>query len=156
MVGFRAWTRLVRLTTYAVLVLLSALFLLPLLWMLSASLKSEVGVHEYPPALIPTEAVIQERNGQKLRVARYRAAPGEPARPALILDEQPGEYLLEVTGDGGGTEQITVPRPSVEVVRVLRPRWSNYPEAWTAEPFSRFTLNSLIITVACIFGQVLS
>src|SRR5947207_916469 len=41
-------------------------------------------------------------------------------------------------------------------VRALRPQWRNYPEAWTARPFTRYTLNTVMITVACILGQVTS
>ena len=42
---------------YAALLLLSAVFLLPFLWMLSASLKTEASVYDYPPDLIPHEPV---------------------------------------------------------------------------------------------------
>ena len=34
------------------------------------------------------------------------------------------------------------------------PRWSNYPEALTAQPFARYFLNSLVFAAAVVAGQV--
>jgi multiple sugar transport system permease protein len=35
------------------------------------------------------------------------------------------------------------------------PRWANYPEAMTMQPFARFFLNSLIVAAAAVAGQLL-
>jgi multiple sugar transport system permease protein len=165
-IGYLAWGRLTRAATYAALFLLSAVFLLPFLWMLSASLKTETTVYDYPPDLLPHEPVIQQRGTQKLRVALYQPGPGQRRAPstalrpgrqrALVLEERPGVYLLEVVGAEGRPERIVAPRASVAIQRVVRPHWENYPRAWTAKPFSLYTFNSAFIAVACILGQVLS
>jgi multiple sugar transport system permease protein len=198
-IGYLAWTRLTRAATYAALLLLSTVFVLPFLWMLSASLKTESTVYDSPPDLVPHEAVIEQRGTQKLRVALYQPGPGQgrvagekarstldaqrstgtgtagaslpkpsverrassvafpPARQrALVLEARPGAYLLEVAGAQGRRERIVAPRASVELQRVVRPHWENYPRAWTAKPFSLYTFNSAFIAVACILGQVLS
>jgi len=34
--------------------------------------------------------------------------------------------------------------------------WENFPKAWNALPFTRWVLNTLVITVACTFAQVLT
>lgn len=148
-------SRLVRLGTYAALCGLSVLFVLPFLWMVSSSLKTDATVHSYPPDLIPREEVIRERDGHRYRLGWYRPTRSAAPVEALILDEQPGQYVLEIEG-GAGPERRVVPRGSVEVWRKVHPRWENYPEAWTAKPFGRYTLNTLAITLACIVGQVLS
>jgi multiple sugar transport system permease protein len=155
-IGYRAWSRLLQLVTYGVLIGLSGVFLLPFLWMVSAALKTDATVHDYPPDLLPREAVIRERSGEKLRLAWYRPAPGEAPQVALVLDERPGEYILEVENAGGPAQRVTAPRSQVEIHRVLRPHWENYVTAWTAKPFTRYTLNTVFITLACIVGQVLS
>lgn len=149
--GYRAWTRFVTALTYGVLVALSCGFLMPFLWMVSASLKTDATVHEYPPTLVPWETVLRESQGRKLPVAEYRPAAAAPAVEALVVHERPGEYVLEVDG-----REVSAPRESVRIRRVARPRWGNYREAWTAKPFARYTLNTLIITLSCIVGQVLS
>ncbi|MFB3895902.1 MAG: carbohydrate ABC transporter permease [bacterium] len=40
-----------------------------------------------------------------------------------------------------------IPRPT---------QWSNYPESWTLLPFTRFLMNTCIITFSCIIGQAVS
>src|SRR6266540_3457291 len=47
--------RIQRTGAYILLVLCSAAFLLPLLWMFTTSLKGEASVLEFPPRFIPNE-----------------------------------------------------------------------------------------------------
>lgn len=35
-------------------------------------------------------------------------------------------------------------------------QWSNYPDSWTLLPFTRFLINTCIITFSCIIGQAVS
>ncbi len=86
--SFRMWNRA---ATYGALIGLSVLFLLPFIWALSASFKTNGTIYEFPPTLVP-----------------------RPFRP------------------------------------------QNYAEAVSVLPFWRFTLNSLFLTLACVFGQLLS
>jgi multiple sugar transport system permease protein len=79
------------LSIFIVLVIGSLIFLLPLFWALSSSLKSDYQVLEFPPRWIP-----------------------DPIK------------------------------------------WSNYPEALTYVPFLRYALNTLIIAVGAITGNILS
>jgi multiple sugar transport system permease protein len=34
------------------------------------------------------------------------------------------------------------------------PQWNNYPDAWTALPFTRFLLNTLFVTIVPLFAEV--
>jgi multiple sugar transport system permease protein len=80
-----------RVATYAALILGSALFIVPFLFALSASLKKLDGVYAYPPTLLPGE-----------------------------------------------------------------PQWGNYTRAVTLLPFGLFLLNSGVVTLACVAGQLLT
>jgi multiple sugar transport system permease protein len=80
-----------RFFAYAILCLAAGVFLLPLFWMLSSSLKPEWQVLANPPVWLPNP-----------------------------------------------------------------PRWENYHEALTYLPFGRYALNTLIISLGCIVGHVLS
>lgn len=64
--------------------------LIPFLWMVSTSLKTDLEVYSFPPVLVPKEV-----------------------------------------------------------------RWSNYPEALTLQPFGRFFLNSAIVSVFSVLGQLI-
>lgn len=83
--------RIQRVGAYILLVLASAAFILPLLWMFTTSLKSSTSVLEFPPRFFPNEY-----------------------------------------------------------------HWENYPNAWTAMPFTRFLLNSILVTVLSVLGNLIS
>ena len=80
-----------RVATYVTLVVLSVFFLLPFLWALSASLKTNADIYQFPPSLIP-----------------------KPLHP------------------------------------------ENYSVTLSVLPFGLFALNSLVITLSCVVGQLLS
>src|ERR671937_2847346 len=37
-----------------------------------------------------------------------------------------------------------------------QPQWHNYPDAWHAEPFGQFYVNSIVVSTAIIVGQVIT
>ncbi|MCM3782495.1 carbohydrate ABC transporter permease [Neobacillus mesonae] len=79
-----------RLLLYILLVLGSILFLIPLWWMLSTSLKSMEEIAMFPPSFIPETF-----------------------------------------------------------------HWSNYIETWRAAPFTQYTLNTLLLTLLAVIGNVI-
>jgi ABC-type glycerol-3-phosphate transport system permease component len=86
----RRW-RPERLAAYVALYVLGALFLMPFLWALSASFKTNAAIYEFPPSLLP-----------------------RPFHPG------------------------------------------NYSQALSVLPFAQFAVNSTLITLACVAGQLLS
>jgi multiple sugar transport system permease protein len=151
--GYRPQQRLATASAYLALSLLSALFLLPFFWMLSASLKTESGVHEFPPDLLPREDAFRIVAGKRYRLARDHTS--FPARQVVVLDERPEGYVVAPV-EAAPSGEYVVPREKLKIERVLHPHWENYPDAWTARPFFQFTLNTLTITLLGIVGQVLS
>jgi len=151
--GLRRSQRLAKAAGYALLIGLSALYLLPFLWSISTSLKTGDTVYDFPPDLIPRKRVILQRHGRRARLGERLAKDGKPLERVAILDSKPGRYVIEPL-DGGPA--VEVPIEEVRFVKQVRLRWGNYRDAWTAEPFNRFLLNTLIITLACIIGQVFS
>lgn len=156
--------RIAKGAAYVALLGLSAVFLLPFLWMVSGSFKDLETIFEYPPTLLPMETLTVERNGKTLKQAIYRPTKEAPPQTVLLLDQRPGEWLIEPydasnqsTMQNPKSEISTwVPASSVQLQRRVHFRWQNYVQAWTAKPFTRFTLNTILITLLCILGQVLS
>jgi len=118
-----------------VLILGGVTMLVPLLWMVSTSLKAPDAVGEFPPEFIPREQetwrdpatgqecpvfLLVSRDARTERVARIATAPGSVA---LALLDSPGRRLTVRTI--GTTQRL-------EPVKRARLRWSNYPEAWSA------------------------
>ena len=141
---------------YALLVTLSAVFLLPFLWMVSSSFKTLQTIFEYPPSPLPMETVTDRTaDGRRVKVALYRASLAAPPRRVGLLDRRKGEYLIE-TIDQGDPVRRWVPEDRVQPRRRVAFHTENYAIAWTAKPFTQYVLNTLFITVLAILGQVIS
>jgi ABC-type glycerol-3-phosphate transport system permease component len=153
--SYRLQTRMVRLTTYLALLLGSAVFALPFLWMVSSSFKDLETIFEYPPSFVPREIVREEWNGKLRSRAAWQAQGGARER-GYILDQRPGEYQVQAIAGGIGAAPKWVPERSVQLEKRVRVRLENYPEAWSAKPFTRYLLNTLFVTALCILGQVLT
>ena len=153
--GYRRARILTQIAIYFALVAVSLVYLLPFLWSISTSLKSGETVFDFPPDLIPRERVSVKRDGKLLRVARHIDPEGVSYGEVLIVDSMPGRYVIEPR-TGTDRSPVTVPRDQITMVKQVRIRWENYPTAWTAKPFNRYLVNTLIITLACIIGQVFS
>lgn len=138
---------------YFALISLSAVFVMPFLWMVSSSFKTLDTVFEYPPNFVPTETLSVERGSRLLKRADYRPQKDGLPVPALIVDQRPGEFQIE-------TDPALPPQwvkaESVKIQKRVHFRVENFTQAWTSKPFNLFLFNTLFITVCCIIGQVLS
>ena len=94
-----------------------------------------------------------ERGGRNLKRVEYTPQKGAKPLPALLLDKRPGEMRIET--EANGTSQW-VKTEEVQILKRVRFRWENYSDAWTGQPFSRYLLNTVFVTLCCIVGQVLT
>lgn len=140
--------------TYALLCCLSALFALPFLWMVSSGFKDLETIFEYPPTLLPLETETELVRGRHFPLGNYTSANGSAER-VVILDRRPGETQVAAVGVAD-SERRWVPNKTVSLRRHIHFRWENFPRAWTSEPFSLYTVNTLIITSLGIIGQAIS
>jgi ABC-type glycerol-3-phosphate transport system permease component len=167
--------------TYAALLLGSAVFLLPFLWMVSSSLKTLDTIFEYPPSFLPKETRTVEREGRRWKLGE-QTLPGGGRRRMIIYDQRPGEFLVEPADEERGRRGDTplhhsitpslhhstpnaqrpappkewVPAKSVAILKQVRFRWENYRNAWTDVPFGRFAVNTIVITFSALAGQLLT
>lgn len=154
--GQRAYHRLVTIASYTALLLGSAVYLLPFLWMVSGSFKDLETIFEYPPSLLPMETLSVQRDGRRFKLAEYTPDKGAPARQVVLRDQRKGDYLVESADPAHASTSEWVPAEKVRILKRVHFRVANYAEAWTAKPFTHYTLNTLLITLSSIVGQVLS
>jgi len=118
----------------------------PVLWLALSSLKSEAGLSEYPPSLLPTEQV-------RVSVPGY-AAP----LPLFTIDagERAGKQLAEIRRVGIQAQMVdpTDPKAVIRVpvdgrTKVMRVHaaWDNYTDLIAKYNFGRYLWNSVFITV---------
>ena len=116
---------------------------LPLVWMISTSLKEPADVMSSPPEFVPrvqemwkdpatgAEYPVFEvlsRGSRVVRVARVATMPGRAEVMAIGAD-----------GKGGQHEYIsTAPdAPALKAVKHVKPRWQNFPDAFNALQLQR-------------------
>lgn len=133
------------LVSHLLLALGGLTMLLPLLWMVSTSLKEPTEVMTYPPEFIPRRQVVWTDpaegtprpvfeliwQGESLRVARLSTSAGQMRVRVLAPAGRAGEELALPLGPGAAADPRLIP------VKEVRLRWENYPEAWNALTLQR-------------------
>ena len=131
---------------YAYLLLGVLVMLLPVLWLVLSSVKSQAALDQTPPTLLPYEPV---------RVA-IPGRPGELPLMRVTAGPAAGRELAELRRIGIQAQLIDPADPAT-IVRVpladrapvlqLRPAWGNYADVLTRFDFARYFYNSSFITI---------
>jgi len=136
----------------------------PLLWMISTSLKDPSAVGLYPPRWIPTRPEMVSVAGKQYPAGLLQER-GRRATVAIVA-ARPGQRVIL---DARGKERI-VPSSSVVPKEAIHLEWSNYARAWkalrvergflgllrNADGFLVFYLNSLLVTFCVTTGQLVT
>lgn len=143
----------------------SLVFIFPLLWMISMSLKPLSQASESPPRLLPYPEQIAGDDGNKYPAVYYRdptAEKEEDAEKLVALIRQEGTGTrIEMDAPGGKKVQKVVPADRIRVPPTWR--WENYVKAVTYKmeqlgyiPFLQYGRNTLYIAILSVLGTVLS
>ena len=137
--------------TYIALVVLGTVFTLPFFWMLSTSLKPASRIQQWPPDIMPMMPVQAKVDGQSREVFRDKSG----AEVALIERLKGGMATVKPLGDDkaairtvSGDDLAAKVRPGCE--------WSNYSRGLVFIPFFQQLRNTLIISICCVIGTILS
>ncbi|MFQ6133740.1 MAG: carbohydrate ABC transporter permease [Armatimonadota bacterium] len=121
---------------YAALSLGAVTMLLPLLWMLTTSLKTKGSAFTYPPEWIPTKQETAEVDGQEYDV--FVAVLAEGRQRVGLVKEYPGGARVRLLEGARRGEEVDFDfPPGLRRHEALRPAkrvhfvWQNYPKAWT-------------------------
>lgn len=140
-----------KIATYAALVILGTIFTLPFFWLLSTSFKPSSRIQQWPPDIIPMLPVQVKIDGQNREV--YRAKDGTEV--ALIERLKGGMARVSPLKNGRAKERIV----SADALdSKIRPglEWSNYTRGLVFIPFFAELRNTLIISLSCVLGTILS
>jgi multiple sugar transport system permease protein len=146
---------------HGLLVLGSVLFLFPLIWMVSTSVKPVSQTQEMPPRMFPYAEVMDAQDGQSYPAVFFRETPEEAEKLVALLERRGEEARIEVEVAGIVKEQRWVPATAIREPPVWR--WENYISAITYKmeelgyiPFVRYGKNTLYIAILSVLGTVLS
>ena len=151
--------KLNKLAAYLLLTMLSALTVMPLVWMLATSVKAPAAVFQFPPRWLPREPVTAEIGGS--------AAPVYSLGGRQVIIQRHSPQGATVRPLAGGGEQV-VPPAQLRPLERMRFHWHNYLDAWKAilvpeaffgllknvDGFLVFYANSLFVSILITVGQV--
>lgn len=127
-----------RLFIYAALIAGSAIFLIPLFWMVSTSLKPIDKTMSMPPTWLPRQSFITKDGAEVPVTVGPEVAPG---RVDVLLEDRVTHVVVN----------------SGDVVTKVKPRWRNYPEAIVQmKYFPMYLKNTLILCFLTVIGTVTS
>lgn len=140
------------LTTF-LLALGAVALLIPLMYMVSISLKSPGQLRSDPFNPIPMSSRMVEINGKREPV--YNVNLDGEVREMALIKKAPGGNGIFVDPAHPETE-YTLPIAEQQQVRYVDIRLENYAEAFTTVPFGRYLVNTLIVTFVGMTGVLIS
>jgi multiple sugar transport system permease protein len=151
--GLRGTRLLFQVITTFCLAMGAIAILIPLVYMVSISLKSQGQLRNDPLNPIPTSSKVVELNGKREPVYEV-TIDGQTREMALIKNAPKGNgiFVDPLAPDVQYTLLIADQKPITFVE--IHPE--NYQEAFTKVPFDRYLINTLIVTFGGMTGMLIS
>jgi multiple sugar transport system permease protein len=131
----------------------AVVIMIPLLFMISTSLKDRNQLRAAPPPLIPWETTMVEVNGKMEPLYRV-TIDGETREMALIKNMPGGKGLFVNPANPDQTYELVIAEQ--EAIRHVEVHFENYREALTSVPFDRYLINTLLVTFLGMLGMLIS
>jgi multiple sugar transport system permease protein len=151
--GINAQEFIGKFVTTLILLVGAVVILIPLIFMISTSLKSRNQLRVSPPPIIPWETTTAEVNGKDEPLYQVNL-DGTIHQMALIKNHPEGKGLFVDPANPDKSYELVI--ADQKAMRHMELHWENYPEAFTQVPFGRYLINTLIVTFGSMFGMLLS
>lgn len=142
-----------KLLAIALLTAGSALVIMPLVWMVTTSLKSEDQSTSFPPEWIPRDIEKATINGRSYFL--YWVNVDGQLRKMVLYKKRPQNQAL-FANPQNLNEQVLLPLEGAKRVSNINLHWENYPKALTQVPFIKYLQNTLVIVVTTTLGVLVS
>lgn len=150
--------------SHAIINIVGLFFLVPFLWMLITSFKSNQDIFHTPPRWLPYDNVMVNVNGQEYPLYKVQTPDGEKELVALKIVEGVGTFVDPASPDQSFEYEMQQGATRIaEPIMHISFRWKNYPDAMNraSRPsidasFWVYFKNSLIIAFFTIVGTLLS
>jgi len=132
--------------SYFMLILCGLIMVVPFIWMVSTSLKSQTAINKGSVGFIPIEFV------------NYYIHDGKKEH-CEIVDQEEDQTVINIYDKDGKTFKesfVKVPAESIKSSKKLKFHWDNYKEAFTKVPFGRYILNTLFVSFSVLIGVLIT
>ncbi|MDI6828734.1 MAG: carbohydrate ABC transporter permease [Armatimonadota bacterium] len=142
---------------HTVLLIGSAVFILPFIWLVTTSLKEEDQIFKYPPVWIPTRQIKVKINNNEYPVSEWMGK-----RVAELGETEDGRVKIMILQDDSSTgKTMLVERSALKKVRAFGLKWENYTDALRYLPEETnkgllYLWNTVYVTILSIVGTLLS
>lgn len=150
--GTKFQSALIRTLIIAILSVGAILVLMPMVWMISNSLKLEGAAMQMPPQWIPMDQLTVEIDGKECYL--YDIPVDGQVRRLAMLSKKGADGVF--ANPDNLAERYTLPVGQGRRVSEFKLHWENYPKAMTKVPFGRYTLNTLRLVIITTLGTLLS
>lgn len=127
--------------------------MLPLVWMLSTSLKARENATEFPPSWIPRQSIKIEYNGRNYFM--YDMPVNGEVRRLGLLKKQPGGTGIFFEPTNPETQYTLKIEDGKRAMQTII-HWDNYKIGLTMVPFGRYIWNTVIIVFTTTVGVLVS
>jgi multiple sugar transport system permease protein len=127
--------------------------LIPLIFMVSTSLKDRNQLRASPPPLIPWESRTATVNGVEEPLYRV-TVDGQRREMALVRNLPQGKGVF--VDPANPEDSVVLVINEQTAMRQIELHPENYREALTAVPFPRYLMNTMIVTFVGMLGMLLS
>lgn len=157
MLESRSQKPLLKSLAYLVLTVLSVLFALPFLWLITTSFKPADRISVSPPDIIPKK-IARVRIGGRLCDTAWAELNGRRVRVAILrnVKDSNDKWVRVLAPEDMRGEEFAAPVGQKDYVLTPTLHIQNYKEGLSTVPFARYVLNTLIICAACVVGVLLS
>jgi len=131
----------------------AVIILVPLVFMVSTSLKDRNQLRRSPPPLIPIEYTMVEVNGKEEPLYEV-TVEGATRQMALIKNLPEGRGVFVEPANPDQTYELVI--ADQKQMEHWEAHWENYPEALTSVPFDKYLINTCIVTFVGMAGMLLS
>lgn len=152
MASFKWENRMWSTITHTMLIIGSVIMLFPFVWMISTSLKGNESILSDSIELLPRDQRTVSVDGVERPIYDTVSAEGKKKQMALvrILDDGMGEFQ----NIDNPAEPIILPMAQQKPFRPVSIHWNNYPDAWNAQPFGRYFLNTIFVALVSVVCQL--
>ncbi|MBC8526512.1 MAG: carbohydrate ABC transporter permease [Candidatus Cloacimonetes bacterium] len=132
--------------TYFLLIICGLVMVVPFLWMVSTSLKSQTDINRGSVGFIPYSSITYyHNNGKKEKVE--------------IVTQDRESSVINIYDEEGKTFKqsfVKVPTSSLTTEKRIRFNFNNFSEAFNKVPFGRYFLNTIFVSFCVLLGVLIS
>ncbi len=132
--------------TYVYLALGVLLMFGPVVWLVLSSFKTQSALIEFPPKFLPLGQVELTVEGYKKPLPLFRVTMEDGTVRELAQVRRIG-IIAQMVDPANPAEKLKIPIKNRERVREFRLAWENYTKPLGQFNFTRFLLNSVVVTV---------